>query len=510
MSHEARFRLCREVVERMHPGKSRLLAKPVTVNWGLTPWAEGVGPIHQDWAANPRGARYDELLRPEGPIVFAGEHLSYVVFWQEGAALSAHEAMRVLTARPRSGARRPDRSGRSLRRKALGGGGAADIRCTSDPTGDFAMLKRALLLAAALALPLSAASAAPADVAAAVAAPGRPEAAIGLDEVRKPAEVLRWLGLERGDRVLDYFTGTGYYAEIMARAVGPTGSVTGWNSPGFGRNEQVRDGARRHPPALAQHGLLFDPDDGDLLRRRTATISCLLHLVYHDAYWESEQFGLPRIDPNTVTAALFRAAKPGGTVAVIDHVAAPGRETRAEVEATHRIDPGDGARRFRAGGLRLRRLVGDAPQPRGRPQQERVRPEHPRPHRPLRLPLPPAGAVIAAFAALLLQATAADLGWLSGRWLLEGDGRWTEEVWSDPQGGMMLGFSREGRGDTVGDWEFLRIAPGREGVLTYSPSPTGGRRSPSGWSRTTPPARRSRIRSMISRSASAMFARATG
>ena len=28
-----------------------------------------------------------ELLKPEGPIVFAGEHLSYQPTWQEGAAL---------------------------------------------------------------------------------------------------------------------------------------------------------------------------------------------------------------------------------------------------------------------------------------------------------------------------------------------------------------------------------------------------------------------------------------
>jgi predicted methyltransferase len=200
------------------------------------------------------------------------------------------------------------------------------------------MLKRAFLLAAALTLPLAAAQAVPADVAAAVAAPGRPEAAVALDEVRRPAEVLTWLGLERGDRVLDYFTGNGYYAEIMARAVGPTGSVTGWNSPGFGRNPQVRaalDGIRQRSPNTAFYftpttALSFAPDSYDFI---------LLHLVYHDAYWESERFGLPRIDPNTVTAALFRAVKPGGTVAVIDHVAAPGRETRAEVEATHRIDP---------------------------------------------------------------------------------------------------------------------------------------------------------------------------
>ena len=98
MSHAERDRICRQVVERMHPGRSRMLDKGVTVAWALTPWSEGVGPIHPDWGANARGARYQELLRPEGPIFFAGEHLSYVVFWQEGAALSAHEAMRLMTA----------------------------------------------------------------------------------------------------------------------------------------------------------------------------------------------------------------------------------------------------------------------------------------------------------------------------------------------------------------------------------------------------------------------------
>jgi monoamine oxidase len=96
LSHEERFRVCREVIERMHPGQSSKLGKPVTVAWALTPYSEGVGPLHPDWFAPVRGERYNELLRPEGPIFFAGEHLSYVLFWQEGAALSAHEAMRLL------------------------------------------------------------------------------------------------------------------------------------------------------------------------------------------------------------------------------------------------------------------------------------------------------------------------------------------------------------------------------------------------------------------------------
>jgi monoamine oxidase len=37
-------------------------------------------------------------LKPEGPIVFAGEHLSYQPTWQEGAALSAHAALKLVAA----------------------------------------------------------------------------------------------------------------------------------------------------------------------------------------------------------------------------------------------------------------------------------------------------------------------------------------------------------------------------------------------------------------------------
>jgi predicted methyltransferase len=194
-----------------------------------------------------------------------------------------------------------------------------------------------LALIVAAASPLLAKAPA-ADVAAAVAAEGRPKEARDLDSVRKPVEVLRFMGLKRGDRVLDYFTGTGYYAEIMARAVGPTGTVVGWNSSGFGRSERVVNalkGIRERAPNTAFYttpttALSFPPASFDF---------AMLHLVYHDAYWESAQFGLPRIDPNSVTRAIWDSMKPGGTVAVIDHVAAPGGDTRAVVDKLHRIDP---------------------------------------------------------------------------------------------------------------------------------------------------------------------------
>jgi monoamine oxidase len=96
LSHEERLRICRESIEALHPGRSKLLSKGVSVAWGLIHWSEGVGAIGPNWDANNRTARYAELLKPEGPIVFAGEHLSYVGLWQEGAALSAHEALKII------------------------------------------------------------------------------------------------------------------------------------------------------------------------------------------------------------------------------------------------------------------------------------------------------------------------------------------------------------------------------------------------------------------------------
>ena len=195
-----------------------------------------------------------------------------------------------------------------------------------------------IVLAMLLAAPALAKGPPAADVAAAVAAPGRPKEASDLDAVRKPVEVLRFMGLKRGDRVLDYFTGTGYYAEIMARAVGPTGHVVGWNSSGFGRRETVVKAVkaiRERAPNTAFYStpttaIGFAPNSFDF---------AMLHLVYHDAYWESAQFGLPRIDPNTVVRAIWDSVRPGGTVAVIDHIAPAGGDTREVVDKLHRIDP---------------------------------------------------------------------------------------------------------------------------------------------------------------------------
>jgi predicted methyltransferase len=199
------------------------------------------------------------------------------------------------------------------------------------------MLKRCLIAAALLTMPLAGAPAAPADVAAAVAATDRPAEARALDAGRKPAEVLSFAGLRRGDRALDLFTGTGYFAEIMGRAVGPRGSVLAWEPANF-VNDQSRaalGAIRQRTPNVAWFAA---PADALGLPERAFDF-VMINLNYHDTYWQSDRYHFPRMDPAGFLRTVFQSLKPGGTIAVIDHVANPGRETREEVNATHRIDP---------------------------------------------------------------------------------------------------------------------------------------------------------------------------
>ncbi|BBF70766.1 DUF6265 family protein [Sphingomonas bisphenolicum] len=64
--------------------------------------------------------------------------------------------------------------------------------------------------------------------------------------------------------------------------------------------------------------------------------------------------------------------------------------------------------------------------------------------------------------------------WLTGEWLQKRDDRWTEEVWTLPRGGTMIGVGRTGRGETLRSWEVMRIVRAADGSLTLHAAPEGG------------------------------------
>jgi monoamine oxidase len=74
-------------------------AQGCSVAWGKIPYSQGGW---MEWDEATRADVYPILNQPDGPIYLAGEHLSYLTGWQEGAVLSAHEAVRGLAAQVQS------------------------------------------------------------------------------------------------------------------------------------------------------------------------------------------------------------------------------------------------------------------------------------------------------------------------------------------------------------------------------------------------------------------------
>ena len=181
------------------------------------------------------------------------------------------------------------------------------------------------------------ANAAPADVAAAVANTAvRTADNVKLDEGRKPAKVLQFLGLETGMQAIDLFGGNRYWAEIMAPAVGPKGHVTVWEPTQFYDKASQDKFAEFQQKAPNAH-LIVSPFEAMTLEPNSYDFM-MINLNYHDVYWESAKYSVKRMEPDQFLKTVFDGMKPGGIVGVIDHVGGPG-DTRQTVEKFHRIDP---------------------------------------------------------------------------------------------------------------------------------------------------------------------------
>jgi predicted methyltransferase len=208
----------------------------------------------------------------------------------------------------------------------------------------------ALLLVAAS--PLLAKPAASTDtIAAAVASPDRSPDNVKLDESRKPAEVLKFLGLRPGMRVADPFGGNFYWAEITGRAVGPKGHVTVWQPQQF-YTQKVADAYQAVQAKQPNVWMRVSPMESPDIPAGKYDFM-LINLDYHDVYWENAKRGIPRMDPDQWLKTIYAAMKPGAIVGIIDHVANPNSDARATVDKLHRIDPNIIKADFKRAGFQL-------------------------------------------------------------------------------------------------------------------------------------------------------------
>ncbi len=193
-----------------------------------------------------------------------------------------------------------------------------------------------LIAAFVLAAPLQA-QPVPDFIAAAVASPDRSAKDRERDARDKPAELLAFAGLKPGMKVADVLGGGGYWSEILARAVGPSGSVTLVNNPGyfnFGKDDlKTRFGDGRLKEVKRR---VFELSNMDLGRGQFDLIT--IYLSYHDIYWVDEEgYGWPKIDADRFLTQLHDALKPGGKLLIVDHAAVAGTGKSA-AQDLHRID----------------------------------------------------------------------------------------------------------------------------------------------------------------------------
>ncbi|MGK7933005.1 MAG: flavin monoamine oxidase family protein [Microcystaceae cyanobacterium] len=69
----------------------------MSIAWGKIPYSLG-GWL--SWDEKERQTAYPVLNQPDGRIYLAGEHLSYLTGWQEGAILSAHKVVKAINSAP--------------------------------------------------------------------------------------------------------------------------------------------------------------------------------------------------------------------------------------------------------------------------------------------------------------------------------------------------------------------------------------------------------------------------
>jgi predicted methyltransferase len=178
----------------------------------------------------------------------------------------------------------------------------------------------------------------PASIRAAVDAPDRDADDKKLDAGRHPGEMLAFFGIKPGMKVAEIGAAGGYTSELLGRAVGESGVVYGVNT------QWVLDRFAKEPwsarlkkpvnknivPVVRELEDPLPPEAKDL-------DAVFVVLLYHDFFWLEGKGPGGTVDRAKMNAAIWKALKPGGVYAVVDHSGRPGTGT-TEVKTIHRIE----------------------------------------------------------------------------------------------------------------------------------------------------------------------------
>ncbi|GAB5380172.1 MAG: class I SAM-dependent methyltransferase [Aliiglaciecola sp.] len=158
------------------------------------------------------------------------------------------------------------------------------------------------------------------------------------DDRRKPAQVMSFFQVKPGMKVLDVFSGAGYFTEVTSFIVGPTGSIDAHNNQAYvdyiGKDKLLA----RYKDNRLKNVNLINQEANDLSLCEGCYDRILMVLTFHDLYYVDVANGWNKIDAPVFMQKIKRSLKPGGKLGIIDHNAETGANINV-AQSLHRIDP---------------------------------------------------------------------------------------------------------------------------------------------------------------------------
>jgi predicted methyltransferase len=156
---------------------------------------------------------------------------------------------------------------------------------------------------------------------------------VARDKTSKPNDVLEFLGVKKGDHVLDFLGGNGYYSVLLGKKVGSKGKVVLHNNKAYipfvekSLNESIAKGELDKVTRMVSEveDLKFGEEKFD---------SAILVLAYHDFFHKDKGWDF---SPDKAMPQLLKSLKKGGKLLIIDHQARKGAG-KLVTKSLHRIE----------------------------------------------------------------------------------------------------------------------------------------------------------------------------
>ncbi|MCP5381315.1 MAG: class I SAM-dependent methyltransferase [Kordiimonadaceae bacterium] len=163
--------------------------------------------------------------------------------------------------------------------------------------------------------------------------PARKESNRSRDPLRKPAEVVKFMGVKPGMTILDMYADGSYYTEILSFIVGEEGRVIAQMFPDAGRDPDNPTSTYIRTSNHLKNVVPIYSNINDLDFKENSLDQIFIIQFYHDFYYKGID-----VDLDKIMATYHKALKPGSIIAIVDHEAIKGSPSSSG-DTLHRIDP---------------------------------------------------------------------------------------------------------------------------------------------------------------------------